>query len=130
MDESLFARRALGGLGGGGQRRAVSASKPSPKGDGGPRPSPPKKHEQGDEDEPAYQPTPEDVLEMMKLLRDTGLSDAELPPDVPETLEVRERGKGAVVLASSFFLPARASLSTTPTNPKQSTLPPTNNNRA
>lgn len=100
-DDALFARRALGALGG--RRAASSAStRPSPKGEGGGGASPPAPNAED------YQPTPEEMIEIMKLLRDSGLSDAEPPPDVPETLEVREGEELSSSSSSSFS--TRASL--------------------
>jgi hypothetical protein len=106
MDEqdALFARRALGSLGG--RRAASSSTKPSPRGEGGGAPPSAEKAQD-------YQPTPEEMIEIMKLLRDSGLSDAEPPPDVPETLEVRGVERRAVVLHRRPP-PARLSLSNAP----------------
>jgi hypothetical protein len=78
MDEALFARRALGGAGGRARpNKATIASVDS------------SKQAKKDEEErkAEYKPTPDEMIEMMKFLRDTGL--AEGTPDVPEKIEVR-----------------------------------------
>ncbi len=78
MDDALFARRALGVQAG----RARPSSSSSTTG-----PPEPQSAKGGDKQEQQeYQPTPEEMLEMMKLLRDAGLADG--PPDVPESIEV------------------------------------------
>jgi hypothetical protein len=74
MDEALFARRALGVQGKAAPRKATEAHQR-------------KQQTQQKQEADKYEPTPDEMLEMMKLMRDAGLADG--PPDVPDKLEVR-----------------------------------------
>jgi hypothetical protein len=99
MDAALFARRALG------QeqppRTAVGARRQPAKGAaggtgvGGNATTTP-------ENARKFEPTPEDRIEFMKLLRDTERELSEgPPPDVPESIEVRHRERAPLTI----FLP-------------------------
>lgn len=107
MDDALFARRALGGLGARSSTASTSTTTKSTKAARDDRP-PPAPAPSGEEGKPEYEPTPEDMLEMMKFLRDTGLSSAEPPPDVPETLEVRCRALTSLPVGLSASAPRPA----------------------
>ena len=83
MDEALFARRALGVQGKAGPTRKAATGRDD-RGE-----THEQKQQMGKPEGDKYEPTPEEMIEIMKMMRDAGFADG--PPDVPEKLEVRKR---------------------------------------